>query len=229
MTETIFIAGASRGVGREIATQLVAQNYGVVALLRSLDSQSELERVGIKVVLGDAMNRGDVEAAMQSSSSDGNSVPPIGVVISTIGGLSADGQRSDDLGNQNLIDVAQSRGIGRFILVSSLGAGDTKDAISPQIYQTLAPVLGAKERAEQHLINSGLTYTIIRPGGLKSEPPTGNGVLTTDPRVAGSINRADVAALVCRCLNSPAAENQVFSALDRAMSYSDLEYQASKL
>lgn len=76
-----------------------------------------------------------------------------------------------------------------------------------------------KEKAEQHLINSGLTYTIIRPGGLKSEAATGNGFLTTDYKIAGSIHRADVAQLVCECLTSETARNQVFSAIDRNMTY----------
>lgn len=237
MTDTIFIAGASRGVGREIATMLVAQNYAVVALLRNSDAQPELEALGIEVVLGDALNLADIERAIrrtvrlaQPRQPNANAYSsPTSTVISTIGGLPVDGQRSDYLGNKNLIDAAQAAGIGRFILVSSLGAGDTKDAIPPQTYQVLAPVLAEKERAEQHLINSGLTYTIIRPGGLKSAPPTGNGVLTNDPRVAGSIHRADVAALVCRCLTSPAAQNQVLSAFDRDMSYGNLDYQEFSL
>jgi nucleoside-diphosphate-sugar epimerase len=218
MTDRVFIAGASRGVGREIANLLIAQNYEVVALLRNADCQPDLENAGVKVVLGDAIDLAQVEGAIAKFA-------PIQAVISTIGGLPSDGQRSDYLGNKHLIDGAKAAGVGRFILVSSLGAGDTKDAIPPQVYQALAPVLAEKERAEQHLIDSGLTYTIVRPGGLISAPPTGNGVLTTDRRVAGSIHRADVADLVCRCWSSPTAENQVLSAFDRTMSYGNLAYQ----
>jgi hypothetical protein len=55
--------------------------------------------------------------------------------------------------------------------------------------ETLRPVLLEKEQAEKHLIESGLTYTVIRPGGLKSEPATGNGVVTEDYKVAGTIHR----------------------------------------
>ena len=49
----IFLAGASRGVGREIANYLSEQGKKVKALLRSPDSRSELEAMGIKVVMGD--------------------------------------------------------------------------------------------------------------------------------------------------------------------------------
>lgn len=38
-----------------------------------------------------------------------------------------------------------------------------------QTYQVLEKVLLAKEEAEKHLRDSGLTWTILRPGGLKSD------------------------------------------------------------
>jgi uncharacterized protein YbjT (DUF2867 family) len=95
----------------------------------------------------------------------------------------------------------------------------------------LGTVLVEKDKAEQHLIASGLTYTIIRPGGLKSEPATGNGVLTEDPHIIGSINRADVAQLVCRCLNSNAygglhqrTNNKILSAVDRNMLFAQTAF-----
>jgi|GEM_PF-1775761 len=57
----IFLAGASRGVGREIAKYLVEQNQKVKALLRSPDSRPELEAMGIQVVMGDALDAVTVE------------------------------------------------------------------------------------------------------------------------------------------------------------------------
>ena len=208
----IFLAGASRGVGREIANCLTKQNRQVKALLRSEASRPELAAMGIKVVMGDAVNVGDVERAMLGDQ-------PIHAVISTIGGLPKDGERADYLGNKNLIDAAVTAGVQKFILVSSIGSGNSAVALPPQALETLGAVLVEKEKAEKHLIESGLTYTIIRPGGLKSEPATGNGVLTEDPRIAGTIHRADVAGLVCRCLDSEGANNKILSAVDRQMIY----------
>jgi len=37
--------------------------------------------------------------------------------------------------------------------------------------------LVAKLQAENHIRKSGINYTIIRPGGLKNDPPTGNVVM----------------------------------------------------
>jgi nucleoside-diphosphate-sugar epimerase len=159
----IFLAGASRGVGREIAKCLTEQHQKVKALLRSEETRPELEAMGIKVVIADALDAASVEQAMLPDE-------PIYAVISTIGGLPKDGERADYLGNKNLIDAAVKAGVQKFILVSSIGSGESAVALPPQALETLRPVLVEKEQAEKHLIESGLTYTVIRPGGLKSEP-----------------------------------------------------------
>lgn len=218
----IFLAGASRGVGREIAKCLTEQNQKVKALLRSEDSRPELEAMGIKVVTGDALDAAAVEQAIQGDE-------PIHAVISTIGGLPKDGQRADYLGNKNLIDAAVKAGVQKFILVSSIGSGESVVAIPPQALETLKPVLIEKEQAENYLIASGLTYTVIRPGGLKSEPATGNGVVTQDYKIAGTIHRADVAQLVCQCLFADAANNKILSAVDRNMTYGQASFEELSL
>ena len=175
MTEKfhIFIAGASRNLGLEIAKCLAAQKMQVTALLRSPATSTELETMGIKVVTGDALDAAAVEAAMAGGE-------PIHAVISTIGSLPKDREKSDYLGNKNLIDAAVKAGVQKFILVSSIGSGNSAGALPPQALETLRPVLIEKEKAENHLIESGMIYTVIRPGGLKSEPATGNGILTED-------------------------------------------------
>ena len=59
--------------------------------------------------------------------------------------------------------------------------------------------------------NTGSTmqWTIIRPGGLKSEPATGSGILTEDRSICGAINREDVAELVVKALFSDKADGKV--------------------
>lgn len=218
----IFLAGASRGVGREIAKYLSQQNQQVKALLRSEDTRPELEAMGIKVVIGDALDAAVLEQAMLGNE-------PIQAVISTIGGLPKDGERADYLGNKNLIDAAVKAKVQKFILISSIGSGESVVAIPPQALETLKPVLIEKEQAEKYLIESGLTYTIIRPGGLKSEPATGNGVVTENYQVAGTIHRADVAQLACQCLFSEAANHKILSAVDRMQIYGQPEFEALSL
>jgi uncharacterized protein YbjT (DUF2867 family) len=222
MTESdIFLAGASRGVGREIARSLRETAQPVRALIRSEAARPDLEALGVQVVLGDALNLEEIIQAMTSAA--------IRAVVSTLGGLPKDGQRADYWGNKNLIDAAVRAGASKFILVSSIGSGESAVALPPQAMETLRPVLIEKEQAENYLINSGLTYVIIRPGGLKSEPATGNAVLTPDPKIAGTIHRADVAQLVCQCLQSDQANNRILSAVDRNMTYGQSEFEILSL
>jgi NAD(P)-dependent dehydrogenase (short-subunit alcohol dehydrogenase family) len=217
----VFLVGASRGVGREIAFLLREKGIAVTTLMRHRDAQSQLEELGIAVKIGDALRLDDVERAMQTDC-------PIDAVVSTIGGISTDGVRVDYLGNKHLIDTyaTKTRESGtemdypqKFLLVSSIGSGNSAVALPPQALQALAPALAEKQQAEDRLIASGLIYTVIRPGGLKSEPVTGNGMLTEDFRISGTIHRADVAELVYKCLISDRANNKILSALDRNTIY----------
>ena len=206
----IFLAGASRGVGREIAKQLVIEGRKVLALLRSDNAEADLVAMGVTVVKGDALESVMMKQIMGDF--------PIEAVISTIGGLPEDGTtRADFVGNKNLIDAAAAIGAKRFILMSSNGSGDSAQALPENVLETLGPVLKENAQAEAHLAASGLTYTVIRPGGLVSESATGQEVLTEDVTVAGSIPRAGVAMLTVRCLNSDKTSNKVFSAIDLSM------------
>ncbi len=218
----IFLAGASRGVGREIAKQLVARGHQVIALLRSDQAKAELTAMGLTVVKGDALEAAAMVEAIAAHPSD--------AVISTIGGLPEDGStRADFLGNKHLIDGAVAAQVKRFILISSIGSGDSAQALPPNVLEVLGAVLKEKAQAEDYLRESGLAYTVIRPGGLLSESATGEEVLTEDVTVAGSIPRAAVARLAVRCLESDRAVNKTFSAIDLSMQRSKTDFEQAEL
>lgn len=190
----VFVAGGSSGVGFEIVSQLSALGTPVRALVRRPESKELLESLpGVVATIGDALD----EAAVQST------MTGCVAAITTLGGKDSSGKRSDYLGNSNVIEQAGILGVERIVLVTSIGCGKTKDAVSPSVYQVLEEALLAKDRAERDLrMYTNLDWTIIRPGGLKSEPATGKAVLTEDPMVSGVINRADVASLVLKVLAS---------------------------
>lgn len=78
----------------------------------------------------------------------------VDVVMSSVGGTPSDPQ-ADSEGNINLIEAAKAAGVKKFILVSSIGVGDSKDAVAPAVYEVLEPVLLAKKIAEDRLkVNS---------------------------------------------------------------------------
>jgi nucleoside-diphosphate-sugar epimerase len=207
MAETfIYLFGATRGTGLEVARILGTGARPVVALARSDAEIGELESTGATIVRGDVLDGASI----------GDSISGAGAIISTLGGKRGV-PRPDFDGTRNLVDAALAAGMSRFILVSAAGIGDSHASISEQAHQFLDPVLEIKAKAETYLIDSGLDYTIIRPGSLDSEPASGNGILSDDPTVGGTIHRADLARLVVDCLDNPETIGKIFNAVDREL------------
>ena len=204
----VFVAGGSKGVGRAVIDKLLAEGSQVVALLRSNDAVAELSALdGVTAIQGDAFEYKNVENAMDGCDA----------VITTLGGSTGDNDKLVDYeGNSNVIEAAGILGVTRLILVTSIGCGTSKEAAPPAVFEVLKEVLAAKERAEKLLIKyyTNMNWTIIRPGGLKSEPMTGKAILTADAKALGSIHRQDVADLVVKALTSSKTERKVLSAID---------------
>ncbi len=169
------------------------------------------------VAIGDAMKPEDIEKHLVA-------IDGCDAVISTIGGTSAD-PSADSQGNINLIEAALKHGVQKFILVTSIGTGDSKGAVSDDVYAALETVLKEKEKAEEKLKGSSMDWIIIRPGGLQTEPGTGNGALTENTSVCGTIAREDVADLVCKALRSDKADRKVLSAVDTSKMFGDGAYE----
>jgi uncharacterized protein YbjT (DUF2867 family) len=202
----VFVAGGTRGVGRYIVEKLVKSGVDVVAMARSEEACKELNAIhGVTAICADAFDQKSVENAMDGCDA----------AITTLGGTTAD-RRVDYEGNNNVIESAGILGVQRIILVTSIGCGSSKEAAPPSVFEVLKDVLEAKEKAENILIRyyTNSNWTIIRPGGLKTEPMTGQAILTEDKTAIGSIHREDVADLVVRALNSQSTERKVLSAVD---------------
>lgn len=149
-----------------------------------------------------------------------NAMDGCDAAITTLGGGTAleggQQQRIDYQGNNNVIEAAGILGVTRVILVTSIGCGSSKAAAPPSVFEVLKDVLAAKERAENVLMKyyTNMNWTIIRPGGLKTEAATGKAILTEDTTAIGSIHREDVANLIVQALSSPKTERKVLSAID---------------
>jgi nucleoside-diphosphate-sugar epimerase len=210
----IFVAGGSRGVGRQIVEQLVAKGDGtqVVCMVRDAAVAKELNSMnGVTAVIGDAVDQKTVENCMDSCDA----------AITTLGGkVNPDeslNDRIDYIGNNNVIESAGILGVTRVILVTSVGCGSSQQACPPKVYETLKDRLEAKSKAENVLQRyyTNTNWTIIRPGGLKSEPMTNKAILTQDASAIGTIHRADLARLVLEALESDkATERKILTAID---------------
>jgi len=90
------------------------------------------------------------------------------------------------------------------------------------VYEVLKDVLAQKSKAENVLTKyyTNMNWTIIRPGGLVSEPETSMAILTEDTTAIGSIHRGDVADLIVQALSSKNTEKKILSAVDPSITSS---------
>jgi uncharacterized protein YbjT (DUF2867 family) len=155
----ILVAGATGRLGGDITLRLLQQGKPVRVLLRRnsvaemLASQGmavspqRLLDAGAEPAYGDMKDRASLDAAMQG----------VEKVITTANSALRGGDDNpttvDLHGNMNLIDAAKAAGVDHFIFVSILGF----DPNSPNAF------FAAKGKAEEHLINSGMHYTILAP------------------------------------------------------------------
>lgn len=208
--EPVLIFGATRNTGYEVARLLRRHGRPVTAAVRESSDRSLLEPLGVEFVIADALDDEAVRQALRSR--------PFGAVVSTVGCMRCD-PPPDFIGNRNIVDAARTAGVDRVVLISTVGAGDSYDAANLLSQIALRDVLPLKTRAEDHLRESGLDYTIIRPGGLRpnDRPSTGAGMLTEDRTALGFIHRADLAGLIVSILDDERTYGRTYAALDRTV------------
>ena len=204
--KTLVIFGARSGAGFELAATVRRSGIAVVAPIRPGADGSALRNLGCQVLEADATSPASVAAVFRGAPADA-------WVASTLGGRGG-AALVDEVGNATVIDAAAAHGAARMLLISSLGAGDSRRYASERLLAVIGSVLLAKTRAEDHLRASGLAHVIIRPGGLVDGSATGTGELTEAMDVHGSISRGELAALALDCLIRVGRLGRTFAAVD---------------
>lgn len=198
----VLVIGSTRGTGRLLVDRLVADGHDVRAMIRDPEQADDRRAAGAAPVLGDL--EGDLEDAMRG----------VDAIAFCAGSGSSTGPdatlRVDLFGAIRTIDLAVELGIGRYVMLSSMAADDPLRGSA-----AIRPYLAAKHAADRILLASGLDATIVRPGGLTHDDPTGR-VEVGVPRLErrGSIPRADVAAVMARCLADSASIGASFELLN---------------
>lgn len=127
-------------------------------------------------------------------------------VIVALGGKTSDvGDTMLTVGTNNIMSAMKTGGIKRIAVVTSIGAGNSKDqapfAFKLLMMTVMKKIFTDKNNQEVAVQQSGLEYCIVRPGGLTVDPPTG--VINVIEGEAGSIPRADVAQFCLEAVKDP--------------------------
>ena len=201
MTYTVAISGASGKTGYRIAEEVQARGDQARLLLRP---QSELSGslAGADQRRLSLMDPHALDAALEGVDA---------LVIATGARPSVDltgPMRVDAWGVQRQVDSCRRVGVRRVVLVSSLCAGRWQHPLN-----LFGLILVWKRVGEQTLEESGLDWTIVRPGGLseREDHLESEGILYTsaDQQQSNSIPRRLVARCCVEALHTPASIGQV--------------------
>ena len=195
----VLVVGATGKTGRQVTEQLSSDGTGVSVRALVRDRAKADFADPVEVVVGDVLKPETLEAAMAGCDA---------IICATGAAPSFDftgPYQVDFVGTKNLVNTAKAAGIQRFVFVSSLCVSKFFHPLN-----LFWLVLFWKQQAEQYIVQSGLTYTIVRPGGLRSED-SGEAVVMSaaDTLFEGGIARQKVAQVCIAALGESTAENKI--------------------
>jgi uncharacterized protein YbjT (DUF2867 family) len=196
----IVIAGGHGKVARRLTALLVGRGDRVRGLIRNPDHGADLRDDGSEPVVLDLEQASVEDVAAAIAGADA-------VVFAAGAGPGSGAQRKltlDRDGAVKLLAAAESAGVERYVMVSSIGAEAPPDGDD-----VFSVYLRAKAQADAALSASDRAWTIVRPGSLTDEPPTGRARLTTEA-VRGDVSRDDVAATLAEVLHEPRSAGLTF-------------------
>ncbi len=195
-----LVAGATGATGSRIVAQLVQRGIPVKALVRDVSTAQAKLPPEVELAQGEVGNKASLQAALEGCT----------VLVCATGArpsLDPTGPYQVDYeGTKNLVDTAKAAGIEHFVMVSSLCVSKFFHPLN-----LFWLVLYWKKQAEAYLQRSGLTFTIVRPGGLKNEDddPRPLVMAPADTLFEGSLPRLKVAEVCVEALFEPAARNRI--------------------
>jgi uncharacterized protein YbjT (DUF2867 family) len=194
----VVILGGHGKIGLRLEKLLAERGDSPRGIIRSTDQASDLEEIGAEPIVLDVENVDDISDALAGADA----------VVFAAGAGPGSGparKRTVDYGGAvKLADAAERKGIRRYLIVSAIGAN------RPERWSgEMKPYYEAKSEADKYVADSGLDYTIVRPGRLTDDPGTGR--VAVDGGGSGSVTRDDVAAVLAECLT---ADNTIGKAFD---------------
>jgi len=201
----IAIAGAHGQIGLGLGRRLGEGGDTVVGLIRKPEQQDDLREAGVEPAVVDLESASVDEVAAALRGADA-------VVFAAGAGPGSDAERKDSVdraGAVLLADAAEAAGVGRYVLLSSMGVEQVRDGATPEgMEDAFVSYLRAKLAAEDDVRARPFDWTVLRPGALTDEAGTGQVQLAPSvPR--GEVPRDDVAEVIAALLHAPATAGLV--------------------
>ena len=199
----IVIAGGHGQIARQFGKLVAADGHEAVAMVRNPAHVLELEQDGIQTVLIDLEDT-DVEAMTEAvRGADG-------VLFAAGGGADGNAARKETVDKGAAImlaDAAEAAGVRRYVMISAMGT-DGADPDSEDVFQVY---LRAKQAADDDVRGRDLDWTVVRPGRLIDDMPTGRVQLGDLER--GSVTRGDVAHVLAEVFEADNTIGKTFDVL----------------
>jgi uncharacterized protein YbjT (DUF2867 family) len=199
----VVIAGGHGQIALLLEKVLADRGHHAVGVVRNPDHVGDVEATGAEAVVLDLEKADVADLTDVVKGSDA-------VVFAAGGGPNSGAARKEtvDKGAAVLLaEAAEQAGVRRYVMVSAMGT-DKADPDSDDVFQVY---LRAKKAADDDLRSRDLDWTVVRPGRLTDNPPTGRVQVGTLPR--GEISRADVAAVLAAVLDQDATIGKTFDLL----------------
>ena len=199
----VVIAGGHGQIALLLEKALADRGDHPVGVVRNPDHLDDVEATGAEAVVLDLE---DTDVAALTDVVKGADA----VVFAAGGGPNSGSARKEtvDKGAAVLLaDAAEQAGVRRYVMVSSMGT-DKVDPDSDDVFQVY---LRAKKAADDDLRARDLDWTVVRPGRLTDDTPSGRVQVGTLPR--GEIPRADVASVLATVLTEDATIGKTFDLL----------------
>src|SRR3954469_18799304 len=188
----VVVAGGHGQIGRLLLELLAQRGHTAVGLIRNPAHAEDLRSLG------------DVPLVHDLEADDDLTLEADAVVFAAGAGPGSGAERKWTMDYGGAAKLMRA-GVRRYVMVSAMGAADPP-AEGGDVF---GEYLRAKAKADRELAESGLDHTIVRPGRLTDEPPTGR-VSIAERLERGEIPRADVAATLLAVLDETATIGHAF-------------------
>jgi uncharacterized protein YbjT (DUF2867 family) len=204
MAMEVAVVGGHGQIALRLLRLLSERGDRARGLIRNPDHAADVEATGATAVGADIENL-DADAIARSTAG-------VDAVVFAAGAGPGSGPARkhtvDYSGAVKLIEAAHMHDVSRYLIVSAIGANHPENWSDE-----MRPYYEAKAGADREVAESGLDYTIVRPGGLTDDPGTGLIAAAEDLGRYGQIPRDDVAATLLGCLDDPKTIRKAFDLL----------------